>query len=330
MSAADYLIRDDAIILPQSLSASDPSTLFELCDRIRKRTGDVILDASNFGFIDPLGLAALRSTLDQLHDIETLHVRFMDQGLINYLVRMDFFEGLEVEGIDTQTMRNPKGEPENCVELIRISDGKSEELASRLVTAMTGCQPGNEDAFDSNFEAIRHPIEYALKELLENALSHARRDGNIHASAWVACQHFQNSNNVRLAIVDNGCGFLATLRGHEFLANETDLAAINAALIERVSCNRGPHLAYETDSQNQGVGLTMTAKIANAANGHLVVASGNAWINTGCDLEKTLTDASWKGVAIAFACDRDKLPQINIGALLPAVENIVDDDINFD
>ena len=130
--------------------------------------------------------------------------------------------------------------------------------------------------------------------------------------------------------MDNGCGFLATLRGHAQLKERTDAAAIRAALIARVSCNRGPLVGYEDDSQNQGVGLTTTARIADAADGFLVIASGDACLNTKTDDAVIFEEAFWKGVAISFHCNRDKLPQITIAALLPEVEGAVDDDISFD
>lgn len=319
---------EDVINLPAALSASDPAALFRACTLINATNGDAVVDASGLKFIDPFGLAVLRAALETQPDGKQISFRWMPQDLIDYLARMDFFQGLNVEGLDLQNVRHQAaGEPFSCVELIKVTDsGQSEETASRLVRVMMG-----EDADLEEYEPYRRPIEYALKELLENALSHARRDGNLSSSVWVACQHFTKAGTVRLSIVDNGCGFLATLINHEQLKdNKTHSAAIQAALIERVSCNRGPHVGYDTDSQNQGVGLTMTARIAKAAEGHLVVASGDAWLHTTCAAEFSLTDAEWKGVAISFECQRDKLPEIDISALLPAIEDSVDVEINFE
>lgn len=322
-------LSDDAIHFPKSLSESDPEALFRFCASLNAGTGDVNLDASELCFIDPLGLAVLRATLECQPEGRTFYVRFMQSRMIKYFVRMDFFQGLSVEGIDVERGRNPEGEPDDCVELQRVVDGQSEAIASRLVQAMIGQTADNADQM---MEACRRPIEYSLKELLENALSHAKKEGNFNASVWVACQHFRSNGAVRLAIVDNGCGFLATLKRHPALAEETDAAAIQAALIERVSCNRGPLVGYETDSQNQGVGLTTTAKIAGAAGGFLVVASGDAWLRTdlGQGSSSNLTDCPWKGVAISFHCNRDQLPQVDIPSLLPAVEDDVSDEISFD
>lgn len=321
------LHQEDAINLPSSLSASDPTALFSICSQINDSEANTVIDASELLFIDPLGLAVLRATLEMQPDGKQIHIRFMQQALIDYLVRMEFFQGLNVEGIDVETARNPAGEPYSCVELLKITNtDQSEVIASRLVQAMTGQDSGN----DAELEPYRRPIEYALKELLENALSHARREGNADSGAWVACQHFQNADSVRLAIVDNGCGFLATLKNHSQLLEDTHTAAIHAALIERVSCNRGPLIGYETDSQNQGVGLTMTARIANEADGHLVVASGDAWLHTANNAEGSLAGSEWKGVAIAFECLRKKLPEIDISALLPEVEEILDAEIKFE
>ncbi|AON05670.1 ATP-binding protein [Pseudomonas aeruginosa] len=320
---------DDAIPFPSSLSESDPRALFDFCAKLNAGVGDVHLDASALQFVDPLGLAVLRATLECQPAEKTFFIQFMQARMIRYFVRMEFFSGLRVEGIDVEQGRNPEGEPDRCVELIKVGDGQSEAVASRLVQAMTGQAADSDDPLT---EAYRRPIEYALKELLENACSHAKKEGNGASSVWVACQHFQSNGVVRLAIVDNGCGFLATLKGHPALKDPTDAAAIAAALEARVSCNRGPLIGYETDSQNQGVGLTTTARIAHAASGFLVVASGNAWLRT--DLGQTessgLADCPWKGVAISFHCNRDQLPQVDIPALLPAVEDDVGDEIRFD
>jgi len=315
----------NVIHFPPSLSESEPGALFEFCEAILASEGVVVLDASAFQFIDPLGLATLKSSLERA-SIARLHIRWMSKGLINYLARMEFFDGMIVDGMDIEKERNLLGEPDRCVELVKVVDGQSEEVASRLALATVGWAQGREQ---EELDSYRRPIEYALKELLGNALSHAKREGNFGASVWVACQHFRSNGDVRLAIVDNGCGFLATLWRHDQLKERTDVEAIRAALIARVSCNRGPYVGYETDSQNQGVGLTTTAKIADAADGFLVVASGEACLNTRTDMSTSLVKAPWKGVAISFHCNRDKLPQISIPALLPAVEGAVDDDISF-
>lgn len=328
MQGQCHLYTDDAINFPKSLSSSDPGPLFDVCSLIAAHSGNVVIDASELAFIDPLGLAVLRATLDCQPEEKCIHIRFLPKTMASYLTRMEFFQGLNVEGVD-ENDRNPNGEPHNCVELIQVVDHEqSEEIASRLVQAMTG-QPNSAEK-NPELESCLRPIEYALKELLENSLSHAKREGNGRSSVWVACQHFRTSGDVRLAIVDNGCGFLATLRGHAELTESTDGAAIQAALVARVSCNRGPSVSFESESQNQGVGLTTTAKIAAAAEGHLVVVSGNAWVHTERNHQFEFQTSSWKGVAIAFTCKREKLPQVDIPSLLPQEDYVVDGEIQFD
>ncbi|MGP0151175.1 ATP-binding protein [Pseudomonas oryzihabitans] len=327
------LDREDAIFFPSSLSASEPSPLIAFCHSVLAKASEphTILDASELRFIDPMGLAAFRAaleTVDRQQPEKEYSVRWMRPDVTQYLLQMDFFQGLEVVGLDQLAKELVPDDHKNCVELVCLDSGNSEEVASRLVNAMTGLDSEDECVVDAS--RYRRPIEYALKELLENSLSHAKRHGRGNASVWVACQHFAENGTVRLAIVDNGCGFLKTLQGHAQLQAPTHLGAIEAALIERVSCNRGPLLSYETDSQNQGVGLTTTARIAKAAGGTLVVASGNAWVNTANDVTWEMDDAQWDGVAIAFACQRDLLPSVSIPALLPRVDIDLEPDISFE
>lgn len=117
-------------------------------------------------------------------------------------------------------------------------------------------------------------------------------------------------------VVDNGCGFLATLRGHRALHQETHLAAILAALQPRVSCNRD--LGLSSDSVNQGVGLTTTNRIAERAGGRLYIASGDAIYSAGG--YSWLSGMQWQGVAIALECKRQRLPDVHFRDLLPPLD----------
>lgn len=166
-------------------------------------------------------------------------------------------------------------------------------------------------------DRLAEPIQYALNELLENALTHARRAGYMDSCVWVACQYYPSNGLVRVGVVDNGCGFLATLRGHSALHQKTHLAAILAALQPRVSCNRD--LGLLADSVNQGVGLTTTNRIAERAGGRLYIASGDA-IHSAIASVHLTGGAYWQGVAIGLVCKREKLPEVRFRELLPPLE----------
>jgi anti-sigma regulatory factor (Ser/Thr protein kinase) len=166
-------------------------------------------------------------------------------------------------------------------------------------------------------DRLAEPIQYALNELLENALTHARRAGYINACVWLSSQYYPSNGLIRVGVVDNGCGFLATLRGHAALHQETHLAAILAALQPRVSCNRD--LGLRSDSVNQGVGLTTTRRIAETAGGRLYIASGDA-IHSAAASSHLAGGACWQGVAIALECKRKKLPEVHYRDLLPPID----------
>ncbi|URD45483.1 ATP-binding protein (plasmid) [Pseudomonas sp. BYT-5] len=319
---------DDAIVLPAGLGTSTPHALFTLCSQIANSGNDIVLDASNLNYVDPLGMATLRALFEQQIETKRISIQFLSKNLTSYLARMDFFKGLDIEGVDLNQFARRNDRANSLVEITKVSEhAQAEAVASRLANAITGKltrsdpdAPVDEQTGRNEFDSYRGPLEYALKELLENSLTHARREGRIDAAVWVTCQFYPKLNLVRMAIVDNGCGFLATLRNHPELAERTDRGAIEAALKPRVSCNRGA-MANILGSENQGVGLTTTAKIAETAGGGLIVVSGRAIHDTQRNRFDEMHETGWQGVSIGFTCQRESLPGISISALLPSEED---------
>jgi hypothetical protein len=114
------------------------------------------------------------------------------------------------------------------------------------------------------------------------------------------------------------------LQKHPRLVERTHHSAIKTALLPKVSCNRDGTL-YNTHA-NQGVGLTTTAKIAEAARGGLVIVSGDS-IHRSREKSGYVgvlpNGGSWGGVATCFQCRRNLLPTIRVGDLLPEEEHVV-------
>jgi K+-sensing histidine kinase KdpD len=158
-------------------------------------------------------------------------------------------------------------------------------------------------------------IQYVLSELLSNALTHAQRHGfRGRARVWTTAQYYPSHDKVRLAVVDTGCGLLATLRGHPELETETHFAAISAALQPRVSCNR--NLGVRQDTVNQGVGLTTVHRIVDQSLGDMLVLTGDAYQRQrgGAVLRD---GAAWQGVVTAVEMRREALRGLRVAALLP-------------
>lgn len=310
------------ISLPGYFSARSAKEAITACWKIASAEGVVEVDARKLEFVDPFGMALLAATFYNVRQNgRVVRVHCLNEQLSGYLQRMDVFHGVEL--IDCAPMRGQRQDRADAlVEVTRLEHRRDVDAAAlRLTKALVGRMPvanRNEqpDEMTGYTEADRlaEPIQYAFTELLENALTHARRSGYVNACVWVACQYYPSSDVVRLGVVDNGCGFLATLRGHPALNQETHLAAILAALQPRVSCNRD--LGLRADTVNQGVGLTTTNRIAERAGGRLYIASGDAIHSASASVHLT-GGAYWQGVAIALECRRKQLPEVRFRELLP-------------
>lgn len=320
-----------SLVCPPRLTIDTPDGLIKLCGLALAVEGDVILDARALRFVDPFGMAMLGATFYMLQQRgQIVRVAGLTDAVGSYLHRMDVFEGVEL--VDCATPRSQRNDRRDALfELTRLDqrnqiDRAANQLAEALVGRMPDIdqsEPWDEMSGQNTADRIAIPISYALTELLNNALSHARLKGHGDACVWVASQYYPGNGRLQLAVVDNGCGMLETLREHSVLRDlprKTDLEAIFAALRPRVSCNRD--LGIFNDSVNQGIGLTTTARIAEHAGGRLVVVSGAAYHDPLGRSRRLTGGERWKGVAIALDCKRDTLLNVRYRDLLPPVDDV--------
>jgi hypothetical protein len=320
-----------SLTCPAYLTLKTPDNLIGLCGAALAAGDSVTLEARALRFADPFGLALLGATFFMLQQRgQTVQVAGLSDAVGGYLQRMDVFEGVEL--VDCAP---PPGQRHNqtdaLVELTRLDqrsqiDRVANQLAEALVGRMPDIDPNepcDEMSCVNTADRITIPISYALTELLNNAMSHARLKGHDDACVWVASQYYRSNGRLQLAVVDNGCGMLETLREHAALRDlprKTDLDAILAALRPRVSCNRD--LGVFSDSVNQGIGLTTTARIAEHAGGRLVIVSGAGCHDPLGQSRRLANSARWQGVAVALECQRDALLNVRIRELMPPIEGM--------
>lgn len=334
---SEIATEESSIRLPKVVGVRNLTDLFSVCEKVRTSFGPVVLDGQDVEFFDPLGIAVLGALLEPIAGQRPIRIEWLPVHLGYYLDRMDVLKRCEVEGVETRPGER-RDRSDTLVELTRLSrDDEVDEAAHRLASALAGHLTQEDPAAEKDertglnkFDGFRRPLQYAITELLLNALSHAKRDGRIDASVWVAAQFYKSNGWVRLAIVDNGCGILATLRHSPLLSERTHIAAIPTALTPYVSCN--PDVGLPGGTANQGVGLTTSHRIAKATKGGLILVSGDAAVRAYSDIRPHFLGqgAHWQGVAIQMSCQRSKLPSVNIAALLPPIENPPVVNLRFD
>ncbi len=316
---------------PARLTVDQPDGLVRLCGAALASDDTVLLDARALRFADPFGLAMLGATFYMLQQRgQTLRVSGLSEAVSSYLQRMDVFGGVEL--VDCAQARGVRRDRRDAlVELTRIDQRADiNRIANQIADALVGrmpdidpTEPHDEMSGQNTADRISIPISYALTELLNNAMSHARRKHHADARVWIASQYYRTNGRLQLAVVDNGCGMLETLREHVALREfprKTDLDAILAALRPRVSCNRD--LGIFDDTVNQGIGLTTTARIAERAGGRLVVVSGSGFHDPLGRSRRLQEGLRWSGVAIALECQRDGLKEVRYRELLPPVDDV--------
>ena len=283
----------------------------------------IIIDASATEYIDPLGLCVLAAFVNKLDEASIqIAITGIEPGVFDYLRRMDFLKQCRMDkGLPADGGRRNRAD--SLVEVRRITDRRDVEVAAaKLARAVIGSISDvrlddipDEMSGKSQIDRIENPLRYMFNELIENALTHGRGHGFGKATAWIAAQYYPRSGKMRLAVVDDGCGYLESLRGHPALGAQTHAAAITTALKAKVSRNRDVGLGQ--DSVNEGVGLTVTREIALSADGCLALASGDAWLaDYAGNRRENKVIPEWQGVAAYVELKRERLQQVDLMTIM--------------
>jgi signal transduction histidine kinase len=108
-------------------------------------------------------------------------------------------------------------------------------------------------------------------ELIDNGLRHGRGRGYEHASVWLAAQYHPPMGLIRIAVVDDGCGFLKTFQGRNDLELRSHADAVRAGFKPFTSSKRDVGLF--ADSQHQGLGLTICRDLAHRSEGSVAIVA---------------------------------------------------------
>lgn len=328
---------------PKYITAKHPSQTLDVFQQIKELSYEsslVKVSAEQLRFVDPFGLCLLSAFCGKLRESGVeLELCGLNHNLLSYFSRMDLFShccaGQEPIPHIRTDLRSKLLEVKCLNHAREVAD-----TASDLSASIIGSTPG----YDAN--SVPHPMTgskphdlleenllYIFNELLENSLTHAKLRGYDSGKVWVSSQYYEESDKVRVAIVDTGCGFLNSLHNHHE-SPSNDEEAIYLALKPRISCNRDVGLT--ADSVNQGIGLTAVTMMVKQSEGNMSLMSGETIVRSFGQadgyISNRLTGDRWQGVGITIEMERKKLQDHSlaeqaIGSLRVSISNPDDENL---
>lgn len=177
-------------------------------------------------------------------------------GILSYLQRMDLLTHCGICVPEKFHRHDARGR----FVPVRKVEHPVEEMGSQMALCVA---PGGDD-YEHPLAGLYDLIWYVLTEMSNNVRQHSGGTG--YASAQVSGL---TEGLVRVAIADSGRGILASFReaGFDWSHALDDRAAILKALEPKVSSKGSP--------ANEGVGLTLTSKLAEQVGAWLLIVSGD-------------------------------------------------------
>jgi anti-sigma regulatory factor (Ser/Thr protein kinase)/ABC-type transporter Mla MlaB component len=233
-------------------------------------TDRVELDFSDLRRVSPAGLVAIASFCNwrKSRGLHTDVVNLSDCSIKGYLDRMNLFSLCEWDGgVDGYHCKDSTGRFVPLTEISACVDKMSHEVAQCIAPGGEEFEHENADLYDTAW--------YLISELATNVRQHSRKRG------YIAAQSTNFDGHVRIALSDYGCGIPSSLKGsYPAWVNYPDFEVIVNALKAHVSSVGEP--------SNQGVGLTLAARLVDLMEGHLLIISKKGLIRKihGSPIEK--------------------------------------------
>lgn len=301
------------IRLPRLLLTANASTIAKVCAEINEVSDPVVCDASELRAAEPLALCAVAATLAHMQRFgRRVSVIGLQQWLKQHLQRLDILSHSLHAADEQSTSTNEATRSLHAYRIRDVRDGNT--IGNALAQTVASLIPLPYVRHSERPRPVCHPLTiplaYLFTELIDNAFSHGRARGYTHGTVWTSAQYFPPRGLIRLAVVDDGCGFHATLQGRRDLDLNSHADSIRAAFRPHVSCKRDVGLF--ADSVHQGLGLTICRDLATRASGTIAVLSGNAWIsNPECTDEIAKATVFWQGSIVSAELQLSSLNTAN-------------------
>ncbi|MCB1103611.1 MAG: hypothetical protein H7A44_03035 [Opitutaceae bacterium] len=258
-------------------------------------SGDAIeIDFTELRRVSPAGLVALTAQINLWRNKGLLVYPLGLEvcPILGYLQRMDLLRSCNFTQPESFIRHDAKGR----FVPVRVIDHRVTEMGSEMALCVA---PGG-DEYGHPLAGPYDLVWYVLTEMANNVRQHSGGQG------FVAAQVGRGEGLVRLAIADNGNGILSSFIGADlaWAKGIDDTTAILKALEARVSSKGSP--------TNEGVGLTLTARMAELASAWLLIVSGTGVVrqNPGDSqpLSSVLPDGGvYPGTLVALTFRQDQV-----------------------
>lgn len=215
------------------------------------------LDFADLRKVSPAGLTSLAAwvTYRNENGMVTRPLNVVNCTILRYLQRMNLPQLCGWDFGSEDFLRH--GEAARFVPL-RAIDHQVEDLGDEFAACIA---PGGED-YEHPAAGLYDAAWYLITELANNVRQHSQGVG------VVAAQTTEMDGFIRIAIADCGQGIASSFRaaGMDWAQDGSDRECIDKALNARISSKGQP--------SNEGVGLTLSARVANLMGGHILISSG--------------------------------------------------------
>lgn len=242
------------LVIPSYINSDGLPPFLELLAQ-HTATPALQVDFSNLRRVSPAGLAALTAFMSR-REREKLVTEISGLnacGIRDYLSRMNLLRLCGWEKNENFQRHNPRGRFVPLEPITHNVDDLGDQIAECIA-------PGGED-YDHPNASLYDTAWYLITELANNVHQHSRGAG------FIAAQTTRADGFVRIAIADCGQGIPGSLKecGLPWAQDLPDEDIIEEAMVARVSSKGQP--------SNEGVGLTLSARIVELMAGHMLVTS---------------------------------------------------------
>jgi len=262
---------------------------------------EVVLDFNRIDFLAPWAITLFALHALWLHEKQGIQVKILldpSRQAGRYLVQAGIFELLDLP--------RPEGIPDlpeaRTTRLTRIQH--SQDVPTFAKTVMGILEIGDEE--------LEGAVRYSLIELLRNVVQHAGSP----VGALSMAQFYPKTGLVDVVVADRGVGILSTLKP-KYPEIATDLNAIKFSMLPHVSGTFPPN-AYNTMSDNAGLGLFFIKEIASRAGGGFFLGSkmalADVWGTADGSLGKryqVATRDGWPGTFALLQLRKDSIGEFD-------------------